>query len=96
MAWREPLTRLLNAGLRVGLPAAAPGLVPGTAARLYRLRLTDGTRVTFSGHLLPVPSALPYPPFPLGHSFAGAAVGHGRAFFDGGGTWFPVVVRRLL
>jgi hypothetical protein len=92
---------LLNAGLRLTAPPglavtqpAGPGLVPGTAARLYRLQGSGAgaLRLGFSGRLLPVPSALPYPPFPLGQAFEGAALGRGRAFFDGRGTWYPLVV----
>ncbi len=92
---------LLNAGLRLGAPPGVSvtlpdgsGLVPGTAARLYGLGgLPAGPlRLDFSGRPLPVPSTLPYPPFPLGRAFEGAALGRGRAFLDGRGTWYPLVV----
>ena len=82
---------LLNAGLRPTGAARAMGrgIVPGTAARLWSVQCPrNGTlSVSFRGHLPPVPSSLPYPPFPLGRAFEGAALGHGRAFFDGNGTW---------
>ena len=93
---------LLNAGLRLHAPPGATwtergggALVPGTAARLYRLRLVRGAsalRLGFAGRLLPVPSALPYPPFPLAQPFEGAAAGGGRLFLDGRGTWYPLPV----
>ncbi len=91
---------LLDAGLRLDTPAgaaAAPfgdGMVPGTAARLYEVHVASAGDLVlpFGGRLLPDPSALPYPPFPLAEPFEGAALGHGRAFFDGRGTWYPVLV----
>jgi hypothetical protein len=92
---------LLNAGLTLTAPPGVAvtlpdgsSLVPGTAARLYALTGVGSgpLRLGFRGRLLPVPSALPYPPFPLGQAFEGAALGHGRAFFDGRGTWYPLVV----
>lgn len=99
-----PLYVLLNAGLvlrppagvRVSLPDGS-GVIPGTAARLYRLQggaaSTGGhLRLAFAGRLLPAPSTIPYPPFPLAQTFEGAAAGGGRAFFDGRGTWYPVPV----
>jgi hypothetical protein len=93
---------LLNAGLRLVPPpavtAVASGggaLVPATAARLYRLtalRPRAAWSLAFSGRLLPQPSTLPYPPFPLAQAFEGAAAGAGRLFLNGRGTWYPVVV----
>jgi len=91
---------LLNAGLRLQVPAAdrldlpdGRRLVPGTAARLYRVRAAGpALQVSFAGQLLPAASALPYPPFPPGQVFEGAALGAGRAFFNGRGTWYPLLV----
>lgn len=85
----------LNAGLHLSqasrqVKPAAHGLIPGTAAFAYRVAV-HGTQVKlqFAGQLLPRPSTIPYPPFLPGRPTEGAALGHGRVFLDGDGTWYP-------
>ena len=95
----RPVVFLLDAGLRPttgsGMrPLGGRALVPGTAARLWEAVVPPGGMLAlrFAGTLLPVPSSLPYPPFPVGQNPAGAALGRGRAFWNGDGTWYPVLL----
>jgi hypothetical protein len=96
--WLVALNRgLVPRGAAVsGTPVRLAGLagaLPDGATRLWRVTLTAPVRrlhlrLGFGGTLLPAPSVFPYPPYSAGSSPELAAVGQGRAFLYGDGTWW--------
>ncbi|RIV24123.1 hypothetical protein D2Q93_07565 [Alicyclobacillaceae bacterium I2511] len=72
-------------------------VLPGTAATLWQLQslgtLSGPLTIHYQGRLLPQFSALPYPPFKPSQVYESMAVGQGRTFLSGPGTWMPLFLQ---
>ncbi len=94
----------LNAGLTITAASdgtipldrvreSSKNVLAGTAASLWMLSGTvrGGTPLTISyqGHLLPVPTFLPTPPFAPGTAYEGGYAGQHALYLDGNGSWYP-------
>lgn len=94
----------LNAGLRVtsvtvnGHPilfSQIPGLVRNSSNMIWHIHWPNietpvHLKIGYTGHLLPQPSTLPYPPWELGSVYNTVAIGSGHLYIAGAGNWLPV------
>lgn len=76
----------MNAGLTifpVSKGATSTGMAPGTAERQWSIKPSGSASrllLNISGHLLPHPSTLPYPPFAVNQIYSGVYAGSGRIY----------------
>lgn len=67
-----------------------------SAATQWSVRLSHPVKtltLSFSGHLLPQPTPLVYPPFFPGNVYEHLYVGHSRVFLQSGGFWYPRLIQ---
>jgi hypothetical protein len=100
-----PLSFWLNRGLQVtkatwngtGVTVTHSGsrVWSGTAARLVSVSVPGGSgtlTVQYTGHLLPLATWLPTPPFRVGSTYEEAYAGGGRVYWGGSGSWYPRIL----